>query len=110
MDNIVNMDTNKEFTCDDCGEGFVGFPPPHYPHGSAEDEGGEICYRCNARFSIREIANYLEGWSIAPAIFTNATQGVSNATLQNALTQLRDDQDGIYEVTLRDKQRERGDN
>ena len=52
------------------------------------------------RYTIKEIAEYIAGWHLS----------TESGALANALSQLRDDQDGIEAVTERMKAREVIDN
>jgi hypothetical protein len=81
----------KEFNCPnsgyDCG----------YPACAHADQ-------CRKRpiavqtYTIKEIADYIAGWSMAPY---DEVEKIGAATLANALSQLEDDQDGIEAVRQR---------
>jgi hypothetical protein len=53
---------------------------------------------CDARFTVEEIAQYISGWAMGPF---DSVREIGKATLLNALSQLRCDQDGIEAVIRR---------
>jgi 3-hydroxyacyl-CoA dehydrogenase len=59
----------------------------------------------DARFTVEEIAQYISGWAMGPF---DSVRVIGKATLLNALSQLRCDQDGISAVIRR--KREQGTN
>jgi hypothetical protein len=52
----------------------------------------------DTRFTVEEIAHYISGWAMGPF---DSVRAIGKATLLNALSQLRCDQDGIDAVIRR---------
>lgn len=77
---------NRDFKCAVCGEEFCGDP--------ISVNGCKLCHSCQNQplFSIREISDYLAGFTMGRF---GETKSVAEAARLNALSQIRDENDGI---------------